>query len=65
MLYKAFRSSYNERKSPGMAMKGMKLAAILFFAVLWPLTAAFLVGSGLTRRGDVVLMKAPARKVTL
>ena len=61
MLYKAFRSSYNERKSPGLAMKGMKLAAILFFAVLWLMTAAFLPGSGLTRRGDVVPVKDPAR----
>ena len=37
-------------------MKGMKRTAILFFAVLWLLTAAFLLGTGLTRRGDVVLV---------
>ena len=37
-------------------MKGIKRTAILFFAALWLLTAAFLLGTGLTRRGDVVLV---------
>lgn len=33
----------------------MKRVLIVFLAVLWLLTAVFLTGTGLTRRGDVVL----------